>query len=110
MVKRQPVPMPGTGGGGMTMMKATSIEDRGACAKSAVITAADKPFFRPITSGLLEHRNRAAHYPPGVGSPPEKRRSRRRNDARGIQPPSPYRLEDDIRGARSDAAPGNCAD
>ena len=37
MVKPPPVPMPGTGGGGMTMMKAPSIADR-RLRKSAVIT------------------------------------------------------------------------
>ena len=54
MVKPPPVPMPGIGGGGITMMKAPSIAES-RLRKSAVITARGQPFLQPHLR-LLEHR------------------------------------------------------
>ena len=58
MVKPPPVPMPGTDGGGITMMKAPS-STASRLRKFAVIAAADRPFFRR-TSGSSNTGNNAA--------------------------------------------------
>ena len=61
MVKPPPMPRPGTGGGGMAMMKAPWIAD-GRLRRSAVMAVAVNPFFA-APRGLLEHREERRRIP-----------------------------------------------
>ena len=108
MVKPPPVPMPGTAGGGMTMMNAPSIADS-RLRKSAVITVADSPFFRR-TSGSSNTGNRAAALPAWVRVAPEKPAKAATRTMPGVSS-AIFSISRTISVVRaSDAAPGNCAE
>ena len=108
MVKPPPVPMPGTAGGGITMMKAPWIADR-RLRSSAVIAVADNPFFRR-TSGSSKTGNSAAALPACVRVAPEKPAKAATRTMPGVPNAmrSISRTTSVVRA--SDAAPGSCAD
>ena len=108
MAKPPPVPMPGTAGGGITMMKAPWIAVR-RLRSSLVIAAADNPFFRRA-SGSSNTGNSAAALPDCVRVAPEKPANTATRTMPGVSSAilSISRTTSVVRA--SEAAPGNCAE
>ena len=108
MVKPPPVPMPGTAGGGITMMKAPWIL-RSRWRRLLVMTAAVSPFFRR-TSGSSNTGNSAAALPAWVRVAPEKPAKAATRTMPGVSSAmrSISRTTSVVRA--SDAEPGNCAE
>ncbi len=108
MAKPPPVPMPGTAGGGMTMMKALWIADS-RLRSSAVMAVAVSPFFSR-TSGSSNTGNSAAALPAWVRVAPEKPAKAATRMMPGVSSAirSISRTTWVVRS--SEAAPGNCTD
>ena len=108
MVKPPPVPMPGIGGGGITMMKAPWIAES-RLRRSAVMTAAVSPFFRR-TSGSSNTGNSAAELLACVRVAPDNPAKAATRTMPGVSSAmlSIPRTISVVRA--SEAAPGNCAE
>ena len=108
MVKPPPVPMPGIGGGGITMMKAPSMADS-RLRRSAVITRAFSPFLRR-TSGSSNTGNNAAELLACVRVAPDRPAKTAICEIPGVSSAMPSILRTISVVRASEAAPGNCAD
>ena len=108
MVKPPPVPMPGTAGGGMTMMNAPCSADS-RLRKSLAIAFADSPFLWR-SSGSSNTGNKAAALPAWVRVAPEKPAKAATRMMPGVSSAifSTSRTISVVRA--SDAAPGNCTE
>ena len=108
MVKPPPVPMPGTAGGGITMMKAPWIAAR-RLRSSTVMAFADNPFFIRA-SGSSNTGNSAAALPAWVRVAPEKPAKAATRMMPGVSKEmrSISRTTSVVRA--SEAAPGNCTE
>ena len=108
MAKPPPVPMPGTEGGGITMMKAPSMANS-RLRRSLVMTAAVSPFFSR-TSGSSNTGNSAAALLAWVRVAPDRPANAATRTMPGVSSAirSISRTTAVVRA--SEAAPGNCAE
>ena len=108
MVKPPPVPMPGTAGGGITMMKAPSSADS-RLRSSPVMTAAESPFLWRA-SGSSNTGNSAAALLACVRVAPEKPANTATRTIPGVSSAilSISRTTAVVRA--SEAAPGSCTE
>ena len=108
MVKPPPVPMPGIGGGGITMMNAPSIA-ASRLRRSAVITCAFRPFLRRA-SGSSNTGNSAAELLAWVRVAPDRPAKTAIWEMPGVSSAMLSILRTISVVRASEAAPGNCAE